>query len=327
MQKRFLLLLVVLTLPLTTAAIAAPFWNAQQVANHSADRIRLQEQNGKFYAEVKRSSIRRFIAAKERIESSAGPIRATYFIDAEEKPNAFATYSNGQPMIAINVGMLRLLDEDEEAYAALVGHELAHLYLKHPEKYAERNGLKQVGSALLGFALGYAGVPAGGTIADVATTAISTVYSRDDERDSDELGMKFMLQAGFDPYGAVRMQEKLASAGGISIPFLSSHPSGDERVANMRKLADVVQASRSGSQVAANAEKEAVKTEEEPVVATHAPPPIYPPSPLSSASAPTAVPLASDIPSRLRELKKLYADGIITKGEYEKKRKALVRDL
>lgn len=271
--------LILLLLPLATIAMAAPFWEAHRIADQFADQIRLEDKNGKLYAMVKRDSVQKFMAAKKKVENAAGPIRATYFLDAEKKPNAFATYANGQPIIAINIGMLQLLDDDEEAYAALAGHELAHLYLKHPEKYSQRNGLKQVGSTLLGFALSYAGVPAGGTIAEVATTAISTVHSRDDERESDELGMKFMLQAGFDPYGTVRLQEKLASTSGISIPFLSTHPSSEERITNMRKLAEIAQASKIGSKYDKPDEKSVAIPQDSP----NSPSPLMPATPASFA--------------------------------------------
>lgn len=226
--------------------MAAPFWDANLIANSSSEQLQLKDKDGKVYTSIKTGTVRKIIATKNNVEAAAGSIRAQLWIDAEEKPNAFATYSNNQPIIGINIGMIQILEEDEESYAALIGHELAHLYLGHPAKYANRNGLKQVGSIFLSFALGYAGVPAGGTIADITTTAISTVYSRDDERDADKEGMKYMLQAGYDPYGAVHMQEKLANASGPLIPFLSSHPSGSERIKDMRELAEIAKVSKTG---------------------------------------------------------------------------------
>jgi predicted Zn-dependent protease len=48
----------------------------------------------------------------------------------------------------------------------------------------------------------------------------------------------YMIAAGYDPQGAVRLQEKLAAAGGggRTLPFLSTHPSSSERVEAMRTL-------------------------------------------------------------------------------------------
>jgi predicted Zn-dependent protease len=218
-------------------------WDAAKIGNSSSVRVNLADKKGEVLASVKPYEVRVAIAAKNKVEETAGPLRAKLLIDADESPNAYAWYNDGQPSITINVGMFRILDGDEEAYAALYGHELAHLYLGHNAKAAQRNSAKQVGSNVLGVALGLAGIPFGGSLADVATSAIATVYSRDDEREADTQGMKYIVQAGYDPYGAVRLQEKLKSAGGSAqIPFLSSHPSGDERIENMKKLAAMVKA-------------------------------------------------------------------------------------
>ena len=215
-------------------------WDADKIGKNPSASINLTDNKGAVLAAVKPSVVRTVIAAKNKVEETAGPLRAALLIDADERANAYAWYNDGHPSITINVGMLRLLDGDEEAYAALYGHELAHLYLGHNAKAAQRNNAKLVGSNVLGIALGLAGIPFGGSMADVAISAVTTVYSRDDEREADAQGMKYIVQAGYDPYGAVRLQEKLKSAGGSAlIPFLSSHPSGDERIANMKKLAEL----------------------------------------------------------------------------------------
>ena len=213
-------------------------WDANKIGNSTSTHINLANPKGEVLGEANPKEIRAAIAAKNKIEDIAGSLRANLLIDADERPNAYAWYNDGQPTITINIGMFRILGEDEEAYAALYGHELAHLYLGHNAKAAQRNSAKMVGSNVLGIALGLAGIPFGGSIADVATSAIETAYSRDDERAADAQGMKYIVQAGYDPYGAVRLQVKLKRAGGSAgIPFLSTHPSGDERIANMKKLA------------------------------------------------------------------------------------------
>lgn len=91
---------------------------------------------------------------------------------------------------------------------------------------------------VLGVVLGAAGVPLGGTLANVATTAVATVYTRDEERDADKLGLEYARRAGYDPRGAVRAWERMMSASRpFSIPFLSTHPPSDERLETMKTLA------------------------------------------------------------------------------------------
>jgi Zn-dependent protease with chaperone function len=153
-------------------------------------------------------------------------------------PNAFLFFDGEKPHVAANIGMLSMLDDDEGAWAALFGHELAHYTQRHRAVRAERQEVSDTASGLLGAALALAGVPFGSLIADSAATLVERGYTRDDERAADRLGVQAMVRAGYDPAGAVRLQEKLAAAGGDKpLPFLSTHPSGLERVEAMRALA------------------------------------------------------------------------------------------
>lgn len=248
MKKSAILLTGTLIVLLSGCASQRPLWEADNIANSSSTILNLTDQKGKIYATVNTNTVRLAITAKNKVEEAAGQVRTKFWIDAEKKPNAYAWYNNNQASITVNIGMLQILGEDEDAHAALYGHELAHLYLGHNAKYAQRHNAKQAGAMVLGLALGLAGIPGGGTIADVTTTAIATVYSREDEREADAQGVKYILQAGYDPYGAVRLHEKIKAAGGDAlIPFLSTHPSGDERIKDMKKLAGGTSASKTVS--------------------------------------------------------------------------------
>jgi predicted Zn-dependent protease len=56
-------------------------------------------------------------------------------------------------------------------------------------------------------------------------------------READAVGVGYAMSAGYDPYGAVRIHEKLLQAsGGSLLPFLSSHPSGEERIENLKAI-------------------------------------------------------------------------------------------
>jgi len=62
-------------------------------------------------------------------------------------------------------------------------------------------------------------------------------YSRDDEREADQLGFKYMDRAGFDPAGMLAVLKKLERAAWIDAnavpPYLLTHPAGPERVSTM----------------------------------------------------------------------------------------------
>ncbi len=90
--------------------------------------------------------------------------------------------------------------------------------------------------AIAALILGAARVRGGGMIADLGTAAVSRSYSRDHEREADRLGVEWMIAAGFDPEGALRLHERLLQLRhGGSIPFLQSHPAGAERVESIRQ--------------------------------------------------------------------------------------------
>ena len=222
---------------LVGCATQAPLiWKANDIAALSASQIRLYRQSdGETIGTIQRDRAQRLLDIKNRISAVTGH-NADLLIASGKDPNAFATYDKGAAIIGINLGMIDLLQNDDDAYAAILAHEFAHLTLGHGAIRQQREQLKQGASAMLGFILGAAGIPGGGMVVDVAAQAISTVYSRDEERDADLYGVDYMRRAGFDPKGAVRAWERMSQRSGISIPFLSTHPTSTERLETMKQL-------------------------------------------------------------------------------------------
>src|SRR5438445_5921460 len=68
---------------------------------------------------------------------------------------------------------------------------------------------------------------------DFTADLLSKKFSRDQEREADELGVTRMLAAGYNPQGAVRMHRHLLEAEAGPTSFLSSHPGGEERMAKL----------------------------------------------------------------------------------------------
>lgn len=193
---------------------------------------------GEITASFNMADIQQMIRIKEQVESVAGSLQAGLFLAEGNEPNGFSFVSRYGPCIAINIGMVNLIGQDGDAMAALIGHELAHLNLNHGRLRQDREENRMAASVALSFALGMIGIPLPVEVTDVATTSVSSKFSREEERDADRLGVKYMVQAGFDPLGSVRLQEKLGAAShGALLQFLSSHPSSAERVENMKRLA------------------------------------------------------------------------------------------
>lgn len=158
-------------------------------------------------------------------------------------PNAWALPSG---KIAINRGLLTELETEAEL-AAVLGHEVVHADARHGAQAYSRGMLLQ--GAVVATAIGV------GVATDDASTGqlamlgasmgaqlVGQKYGRDAERESDLYGTQYMSRAGYDPQGAVMLQEKFVELSkGRSQNWLSglfsSHPASQERVENNRRTA------------------------------------------------------------------------------------------
>lgn len=114
----------------------------------------------------------------------------------------------------------------------VMGHELAHVALRHSIKQIEGTfAVETIASWFLGEGLTKDVID---TLYGVVT---ATTFSQDHEREADDYGVQVAYGAGYNPFGLVDFFEKLMALeanGGSYIPqFLSSHPATEERVQNV----------------------------------------------------------------------------------------------
>lgn len=140
-------------------------------------------------------------------------------------------------MVAFTLSFVNALGDDKDGIASVMGHELAHLHLRHGAARKERHENAKAASNVLGTVLNLAGVPLGGTIAGLGVGAVTASFSRDEEREADELGNKWATSAGFDACGGARSMRVLKQqAKTAPIPFLATHPGHDERIERANAL-------------------------------------------------------------------------------------------
>lgn len=157
-------------------------------------------------------------------------------------PNAWALPSG---KIAINRGLLTELESEAEL-AAVLGHEVVHADARHGAQSYSRGVLSQVGVVAVGIGVGASTEdPRLGQVAllgaSLGASLVNQKYGRDAERESDYYGMQYMSRAGYDPVGAVHLQEKFVKLSeGRRQDWISglfaSHPPSQERVENNRRV-------------------------------------------------------------------------------------------
>lgn len=143
--------------------------------------------------------------------------------------------------IAFYTGILDQLRLTDDEAAMIMGHEMAHALREHARaRIAKSQGtgtLLSIGSQLLG--LGQLGDVA----ANLGTQLLTLRFSREDETDADLVGLELAARGGYNPQASVSLWEKMAQAGGgASGPsFLSTHPSGPQRIQQLQANVPKVQ--------------------------------------------------------------------------------------
>jgi len=177
----------------------------------------------------------------ERIVSQTGhqPFECKFYVINSSELNAFAAPA-GQ--VFINSGLIAILDKEGEL-ASIISHEMGHVTARHIAKRIEKSKVLSwitLAGALAGMLLGK-GSDAGAALATssmAAGASLTLKYTRDDEREADRLGLKFMIKAGYDGSDMIEAFKKLRKHGLVSSeipPYLSTHPGLDERIIDLEQ--------------------------------------------------------------------------------------------
>ena len=150
--------------------------------------------------------------------------------------NAFAL-PGGQ--VFITAGLLSSL-ETEGQLAGVLGHEVGHVVARHSAQQISKQELTQglTGAVLLStYDPNDPSTQRTGEIAIVIGNLVNMKFGREDELQSDNLGVRFMSEAGYDPRALIRVMEILEQAtGGARQPeFFSTHPNPENRIAQIQQ--------------------------------------------------------------------------------------------
>lgn len=137
--------------------------------------------------------------------------------------------------IAFYTGILDQLKLTDDEVAMVMGHEIAHALREHARERvakAQITGLAQVAASIASDLLGFGSL--GRLAVDASGSLLTLKFSRDDETESDVIGLELAARAGFDPRAGVTLWQKMGAANkGAPPSWLSTHPAGKNRIAEI----------------------------------------------------------------------------------------------
>ncbi len=154
--------------------------------------------------------------------------------------NAFAVPGG---FIFTTRGLLEAVN-DEAELAMVLGHEIGHVAALHGvqmiQKEMGQNALTILGTIGAAITMGPEAMLMVANTADLFTSLYLLGYSREKELEADNLGLQYMMRAGYDPQGALRFMQTLQGldskeAQGWDLYF-RTHPSTEQRIAIIESM-------------------------------------------------------------------------------------------
>jgi predicted Zn-dependent protease len=151
--------------------------------------------------------------------------------------------------IAFYSGILSQLKLTDDEVAMIMGHEIAHALREHARERMGKNAATGLGANLLSQVLGFGDI--GQTVTQYGAQLLSLKFGREDESEADLVGMELAARAGFNPRAGVSLWQKMAAANkGAPLEWLSTHPSGNSRIAqieaNLPKVMPLYERAKAG---------------------------------------------------------------------------------
>lgn len=142
--------------------------------------------------------------------------------------------------IAFYTGILDRLRLDDDESAMIMGHEMAHALREHARARLAKTQATSIGLSIGAQLLGLGDL--GNLAANLGTQLLSLKFSREDETEADLVGLELAARAAYRPQAGVTLWQKMAAQNGGGGPaFLSTHPSGPNRIQELQANVPKVQ--------------------------------------------------------------------------------------
>ncbi|NLJ08151.1 MAG: M48 family metalloprotease [Sphingobacteriales bacterium] len=194
---------------------------SEEIANDTNYKILDESKYPSAYQHLRR--IRDSILASGQVPHATDFVWECKILD-DTVLNAFCTPGG---YIYVYKGIIQFLD-NESQFAGVLGHEMAHAARRHStQQLTQAYGVSVLLSVVLG--------DDPGLLAQITAQLVMLAFSRSHENDADAESVKYLYSTTYDARGVAGFFEKLqtAQSGGLSIPFLSTHPSDEKRIENI----------------------------------------------------------------------------------------------
>lgn len=163
------------------------------------------------------------VAQNSDVQGTEWPFEFTLLADPETI-NAFAL-PGGQ--VFITYALFQKL-QTEGQLAGVLGHEIGHVVARHSAQHIAKSELTD---GITGAVVVASGDARAAQVAAMIGQLVNMKYGRDDELQSDELGVRFVSQAGYDPRAMIQVMQILqeSSSGQEPPEFFSTHPNPENR--------------------------------------------------------------------------------------------------
>lgn len=191
------------------------------------------EVKGTPYDELVRQTGQRLVAQTDAAKTMYNGKFDFHLLADNQTINAFAL-PGGQ--IFITAALFQKLSTDgksinQDMLAGVLGHEIGHVVARHSAEKLAQMELAQGLTGAVTMATYDPGNPNSGYLAQMVSNMLQMKYGRDQELQSDELGVRLMLQAGYNPEQLINVMEVLKQAAGPNRTpeFQSTHPDPENR--------------------------------------------------------------------------------------------------
>jgi len=183
-------------------------------------------------------------AITKEVPASYGVNQWEVVVFESDQVNAFALPGGH---IGVYTGLMNVAKTPDQL-AAVIGHEVGHVLANHSNERLSRDQLTNTGLSLASSAFDLASIENKELFMQGlglgAQYGITMPFGREQESESDEIGLDLMAKAGFKPQSSVSLWEAMAIASGGQQPmeFLSTHPSNETRIKDLTKNMNAAQA-------------------------------------------------------------------------------------